>query len=307
MPKITVIFLTLVLAACGTVPPEPSFDPAAAYPPGPQQLPPIHTATPDSPTPVSDQPPDVSTVEPTQAEPGGLEIFASMPGSFTGTLLPGQQVYEFVTGQNDEIHFLMYLPYSYDPRKKWPLILFLHSSLEVGTDLDKVRERALPEKLENEKDFPFIVVSPQISQGFWYTYIDELEDLLTQLENTLPVDNQRVYLTGFSLGGYGTWAYARIHPERFAAIAPVAGSLDEGTDFKVPIDICTMDTVPVWAFHGANDVTVNPDEEKSLVNALSNCGDETRLTIYSETGHLKSGELAYADPALYDWLLEHKK
>ena len=314
LPKFGAVFLAMILAACGAAPVQPMIVSTTEPTQSARELPPIDTEAPSTPTFLPYPKPDVTaTAEPSAAGPEALPgigsggIISSFQNRFTGDLLSGQNAYSFQTTRNTEFRFLMYLPKGFDLQKHWPLILFLHSSLEEGSDLNRLKQRSLPEKLETEADFPFIVISPQISEGFWFEYIDSLEDLLDQLENTLPVDNRRIYLTGFSLGGYGTWAYARQHPERFAAIAPVAGSLDEGTDFVVPSNICNMESIPVWAFHGANDLNVNPAEANRLVDALAKCGDEARITIYPETGHLLSGELSYADPALYDWFLAHHK
>jgi poly(3-hydroxybutyrate) depolymerase len=222
-------------------------------------------------------------------------------------LRTGQHAYSYTLASGTQINFWMYLPAAYQPTKKWPLILYLHSSLEQGSNLNLVRERALPKKLEQAPSLPFIVISPQIEANYWYFYVDTLETLLSGLEKELPIDTHQEYLTGFSLGGYGTWAYAYHYPERFAAIAPVAGSLDENSFFMVPGDFCRMKAVPVWAFHGELDVNVSAQEDNALIKALSECGGEAKITLYPEVRHLLAAELAYADENLYTWLLAHTR
>jgi dienelactone hydrolase len=275
-----------------------------------RSLPPIQTETPvdlnQGLKAAPEVPVDTNPHDPDASPQAGQQKSWTTPDP-AFTVLAGQHPYIFHTAQNAEIRYLMYLPDSYDSTRQWPLILYLHSSLEEGNDLDKLKERALPENLENEKDFPFIVISPQISEGYWFQYIDSLEDLLDGLEHVLPIDSHRMYLTGFSLGGYGTWAYAYRYPARFAAIAPVNGSLDLGTDFVVPSDICKMDTLPIWAFQGALDSTVNPQEQEALVHVLSKCGAEAKITVYPDAGHFLPGNLAYEDPSLYDWFLAHRQ
>ena len=235
--------------------------------------------------------------------PANVTTFTS---AFTN-LRTGQHAYSYTLASGAQINFLMYLPAAYLPAKKWPLILYLHSSLEKGSDLNMLRERALPKKLEQDPALPFIVISPQIEAKYWYFYVDTLEVLLNDLEKKLPIDTHKEYLTGFSLGGYGAWAYAYHVPERFAAIAPVAGSLDENSFFMVPDDFCRMKAVPVWAFHGELDENVSAKEDNALIQALSECGGEAKITLYPEVRHLQAGELAYADENLYTWLLSHAR
>lgn len=303
------ILLVFILAACSASPTVPLFIPAKdTQRPQPRSqiealptLVPTRTIVVSTTVPILTPNPALRLIE----EPGAA---GALSFAFEiANLRPGQYAYSYLNAENEEINFLMYLPVSYDPQKTWPLILYLHSSLELGSNLNLVRQRALPKKLENEADFPFIVISPQIQNEYWYKHVDTLENLLEGMEKVLPIDTQREYLTGFSLGGYGTWAYAYHYPDRFAAIAPVSGSLDEGEVFVVPIDFCRMKSVSAWAFHGEIDVSVSPKEEQTLIEALDSCGGEAKITLYPETRHLLAGEMAYADPALYEWLLTHSK
>lgn len=194
----------------------------------------------------------------------------------------------------------------YEPTKPWPLILFLHGSGQTGTTIDRLKQEPLPKTLETQTDLPFIVVSPQLPGGSWSTYIDPLEELLDGLATTLPVDPNRMYLTGLSLGGFGTWEYGYLHPERFAAIAPIAGGY-QYKSHEVPEDVCRLKDLPIWAFHGEKDKDVEPYHSEVLVDAIQACGGNARLTLYPETGHQVTWWNAYADPALYEWFLENSK
>jgi len=195
--------------------------------------------------------------------------------------------------------FLLYLPHGFTehPASKYPLLIFLHGSGESGFDIDKLKKHGPPQFLDGRPDFPFIVASPQAPyppRGF---DPEELTLFLGQLLQRLPIDKQRVYLTGFSMGGYGTYNWASVHPEIFAAIAPVSGAWN-------PIDACKLRTVPIWVFHGAKDETVKPEGDEAMVEAIKECGGDIKFTEYADVGH--TSDPAYADPQLYQWLLEHR-
>jgi predicted peptidase len=132
-----------------------------------------------------------------------------------------------------------------------------------------------------------------------------LKILLDQIQAKYSVDPLRVYLTGLSLGGFGTWEFALREPQRFAAIAPIAGGYKYGSQ-EIPENICALKDVPVWAFHGAQDSAVRPAQSADLVRALKACGGNARLTLYPNAGHADSWEQAYADPELYRWLLAQR-
>ncbi len=117
------------------------------------------------------------------------------------------------------------------------------------------------------------------------------------------VDSNRIYLTGLSMGGFGTWRLALRYPERFAAIVPIAGGYITESD-AIPENICDLKDVPIWAFHGAQDTVVLPRQSEIMVNALQGCDGHVRFTPYTGAEHEGSWQLAYADPELYEWLLQ---
>jgi predicted peptidase len=208
--------------------------------------------------------------------------------------------------QTVQVNYLLYLPDTYgkDPMQKWPLILFLHGRGERGDDLELLKTHPLPKILEQQTDFPFIVVSPQLPAGnlWWSDMIEPLNALLYQIQASYSVDPQRIYLTGISMGGFGTWEFALRYPKRFAAIVPIAGGFREGQRV-IPENICDLSTVPIWVFHGGKDIDVQPYQSEILVDGLKKCGSNVQFTLYPEADHAGAWQRAYANPELYQWLL----
>jgi len=178
------------------------------------------------------------------------------------------------------IDYLLFLPQGYgEPGKKWPLMMFLHGAGERGSDLELVKKHGPPKIVQSGKNFPFIVVSPQCPENDWWTEKTEvLINLLDEIEEKYAVDTTRVYLTGLSMGGYGTWTLASKYPRRFAAIVPICGGGKRYLAWR-------LKDVPVWAFHGAKDKVVPVSESRQMVEAIKARGGEARLTVYPEAGH----------------------
>ena len=197
--------------------------------------------------------------------------------------------------------YLLFLPEGYGEKdKRWPLMLFLHGAGERGNDLNKVKVHGPPKIVETKKDFPFILVSPQCPEGVWWNdKLDVLINLLDEIEAKYNVDTERIYLTGLSMGGFGTWALASKYPDRFAAAAPICGG---GMMIMVP----GLIKVPIWAFHGAKDNVVPVKESEEMVKMIKARGGDARLTIYPEAGH-DSWTETYNNPELYEWFLKHRK
>jgi beta-glucosidase len=209
--------------------------------------------------------------------------------------------------QNYHLEYLLHLPRELNRRKKekWPLILFLHGAGERGNDLDLVRIHGIPRIVEEWSDFPFITVSPQCPENSWWSdQIPALDALLNKVVAEYPVDEDRIYLTGLSMGGFGAWHLAVTYPDRFAALAPICGSGPWHTGF--PERVREIKHLPIWVFHGAKDRTVLPRESKVLVKELQACGGNVRFTLYPHAGH-DSWTETYQNPELYEWFLSHKK
>ncbi|MBN1293020.1 MAG: prolyl oligopeptidase family serine peptidase [Candidatus Latescibacteria bacterium] len=195
--------------------------------------------------------------------------------------------------------YLLFLPKDYEKEKKqWPTILFLHGAGERGDDLGILGRIALPMVLEERDDFPFIVISPQCPKDQRWSnefLITLLDDIIAQYR----VDTDRIYLTGLSMGGYGTWSLAFEYPDRFAALAPVCGG---GNRYLV----YTIKDVPVWVFHGELDTSVPVERGKEMVETLEKIGGNVKATFYPGRGHDCWHE-TYNDPILYEWFLQHSK
>ena len=193
-------------------------------------------------------------------------------------------------------NYLLYLPKDYNQNdKNFPLVLFLHGAGERGEDIERVKTHGLPKLISQGQDFPFIVVSPQCPENmFWNT--DILSALLDKIENEYRIDLDKVYLTGLSMGGHGTWELAIKEPKRFAAIAPVCGWTDTSK-------ACSIANIPTWVFHGAKDVVVPVNASMDMVEALKKSGADPKLTIYPEANH-DSWTETYNNEELYKWLME---
>jgi predicted esterase len=178
-----------------------------------------------------------------------------------------------------------------------PLLLFLHGSGERGDDIEMVSNQGPQVQRAAGKKLPFIIVSPQCPYGEWWNP-KALMVLLDEVEAKYRVDESRVYVTGLSMGGFGTWELATDHPERFAAVAPIAGGGD-------PQRVARMKGVPVWAFHGALDDVVPISGDQATVDALKAAGGDVRFTVYPDRHH-DSWLPAYDDLRLYKWLLRHR-
>jgi predicted peptidase len=197
-----------------------------------------------------------------------------------------------------ELIYLVYLPNDYNTNdNKWPLVLFLHGAGERGNDLNLVKRNGPPMLVEKGKDFPFILISPQCPLGQRWD-ARELSTLLDEVEKIYRVDKNKVYVTGLSMGGEGTWKLILAEPNRFAAAAPVCGRT--GSSY---LDACKLKNFPLWVFHGAMDDVVLLDESVRMVKALEKCGADVKFTIYPKANHNAWAE-TYNNEELYKWLLE---
>ena len=205
-----------------------------------------------------------------------------------------------VITQNANLKYLLYFPPAYAKQDKWPLIIFLHGYGERGDDLELVKKHGLPKMIEAGQDFPFIVVSPQCPDTtVWPEQVDELNGLIDSLIAEYKVDTSRVYLTGLSMGGYGTWYLASRYPEKFAAIAPICGG---GGWWMTD----SLKNIPIWVFHGDADDVVPLIESEVMVNRVKGAGGDITFTVYPGVAH-DSWTETYDNPELYQWLLSHQK
>lgn len=222
-----------------------------------------------------------------------------LPPVTSGDDQPHRQKAEQLTATvKVEMQYLLYLPDGYEQKDSWPLLLFLHGSGERGSDLELVKKHGPPKLIAAGQKFPFIVASPQCPKDRRWEPV-ELAALLDHLCQQLPVDLDRIYVTGLSMGGFGTWELAAFMPERIAAIAPICGG---GEKYWVKRFV----HLPVWAFHGAKDTGVPLERSQMMIDELKNRGGTPKLTIYPEAGH-DSWTETYSNPELYDWFLSQRR
>jgi predicted peptidase len=211
---------------------------------------------------------------------------------------PKQNAAKLDTQVRITLDYLLSLPAHYDQKDKWPLLLFLHGAGERGSDLNLVKRHGPPKLIGQGKSFPLIVVTPQCPIDRTWQPL-ELTALLDDVVTKHNVDQDRIYVSGLSMGGFGTWELAAYAPERFAAIVPICGG---GEAFWTK----RMTHLPVWAFHGAKDPGVPLRRSQEMVDELKKNGGSVNFTIYPEAGH-DSWTETYDNPKVYEWLLQHKR
>jgi len=178
----------------------------------------------------------------------------------------GQHAYHFEKTIEKKIGYLLFLPEDYGKTdKQWPLIIYLIGAGHRGNDLELVKVYGPARVAESRPDFPFVVLSPQIPEGDWFSnHVNTVIDLLDHVVDNYDVDESRVYMTGLSMGGYGTWEIASKYPERFV------------------VDI---------------------GQSQRMIDAIKNCGGDPKFTIYPGVNH-GSWINAYEDDKIFDWFLQ---
>lgn len=202
-----------------------------------------------------------------------------------------------------KLPFLLRVPKELKNGVKYPLLLFLHGAGEKGNDNQKQLKHD-PTKLAPKDVFEknlMMIVAPQCpADQFWNGPILEMViKMVKDLEKELPVDPQRIYITGLSMGGYGTWSALVMESKFFAAAVPICGGGDVASVRK-------FDKVPIWAFHNDGDPTVTVEGSRSMIAALKKAGGEPKYTEYQSTQH-DAWTRTYKDPALWEWLLNQKE
>ncbi len=202
-----------------------------------------------------------------------------------------------------DMDYLLFLPrdYQQDITTPWPLMLFLHGRDESGDGLNILKRHGIPRVIEEAEDFPCITVSPQCpADTDWVALTEPLMALLHSITEQFQIDRQRVYLTGLSMGGRGTWALAVEHPEVFAALTPICGRVPDVDQFMEKVKL--LKDVPTWVFHGAKDPRVPVENSDSIVAALRAAQGNVKYTVYPDSEH-DSWTETYNNPELYRWML----
>jgi predicted peptidase len=226
-----------------------------------------------------------------------------------------------VSGKGERMPYRLLKPEKIEPGKHYPLVLFLHGIGERGDDnlrqlLWGAGEFAKP---TNRQKYPCFVVAPQCpASGLWvgsdlnellspkFAFSDKptkpmklVLELLDKLAGQLPIDKGRIYVTGLSLGGFGTWELIERRPDFFAAAIPICGRGDLALAAK-------LKNLPIWAFHGDADPIVPVRHTKAMIEAIRKAGGKPKMTIYPGVGH-DSWSATYADPKVLAWLFAQKK
>jgi predicted peptidase len=215
------------------------------------------------------------------------------------------------------IRYRWAVPEPMDLDRTYPLVLFLHGAGERGTDNMSQLRHCVPDILRwTRSGHPAFVIAPQCPAGRWWVPVDletmtpagpeepnarldALMELLDELLAAHPIDPDRVYLTGISMGGFGTWSLLAGHPDKFAAAIPVCGG-------GHPDAAKTFPHVPVWAFHGAKDEVVPVLRSREMIDALREAGGSPGFTVYPDVAH-DSWTATFRDPEVLRWMFAHRK
>jgi predicted peptidase len=217
------------------------------------------------------------------------------------------------------MRYLLFTPKDYKPSgKKWPMLLFLHGLGECSNvDLTRAKVHGPPHIVDSRPDFPFVVVTPQLPPLAGYdpkrSYTSQQiiamvakawkpEDLIKLVDHVmdkLSIDRERVYVTGLSMGGFGTFRLVAEYPDRFAAAVPICAG---GEPEKMAR---SLSRVPIWAFHGAKDPVVPLAKGQEMADAVRRAGGDVRFTVYPNVAH-NSWTATYGNQEVYDWLLAHR-
>ncbi len=227
-------------------------------------------------------------VEPGKPTPNPDDVFPAHTVGITNKKMDNQQ--------GNITDYVLYIPDGYNEKKnyRWPVVISLHGVGEIGNDVNVVKRVGLPRVVAGKE---FVMVAPQCLRNWWN--IATLQILYKEILAKYHVDSSRVYLTGLSMGGMTTCDWSVAYPDQFAAIVPISGMGDVNK-------ACNLKAVPVWAFHNADDPTVDVKGSRNMVAALKACGGNVQYTENATGGH-NAWDKAYANPALYTWMLQQHK
>ena len=198
----------------------------------------------------------------------------------------------------EKLTYILKYPKNYEEGKKYPVIIFLHGAGGRGDDIELVRTNPFFNITNKYDDFPFIVTAPQCCTNTWFDAFETLKRLTLSIYDSDFTDKEHFYAMGASMGGYASWQLAMSMPDLFAAIAPICGG-------GMYWNAARLVNVPVWAFHGALDGCVFPEESRKMVDGVNNAGGSAKLTIYPNNNHDAWSD-TYANKEVFEWLLSNK-
>jgi predicted peptidase len=215
----------------------------------------------------------------------------------------------FKDSYGTEHKYVLFVPNNYKKDTPTPTILFLHGAGETKPKDGAKSKGKMPVEVgigpaikKREKDFPFLTIIPQAPSFGWGA--DSVGGklalaILDDVEKNYSVDKKRIYLTGLSMGGMGTWSHAVATPDKWAAIVPICGRGDSSKADKIK-------DLPCWAFHGDADTAVKVSGSRDMIEAIKKAGGSPKYTEYPGVGH-NSWDQAYGTNELYEWLLKQSK
>lgn len=200
--------------------------------------------------------------------------------------------------QKVDIGYLLHIPK--DVKSQKPLIVFLHGSGEKGTDVTLLRKQG-PLKYIKEKEIDAYILAPQCRENeFWNA--ESVYRLIQKIVRENNIDANRIYLTGLSLGGWGTLKLGMAHPEMFAALVPICGF----TDRMDRDELCRIAAIPTRIYHGLLDDVVDVDYASQIYKKLKTCNAKVTLTIFEDADH-NSWDRVYDNEEIYDWMLSQSR
>jgi len=223
---------------------------------------------------------------------------------------------EFKSAAGKKLLYRLFKPAGFDEKQKYPLVLFLHGAGERGDDNQAQTKNGVRFFLQNQAKFPCFIAAPQCPAKFQWVDtpwgnlkhtipaqptepMQSAIELLPALEKEFPsIDPKRVYVTGLSMGGFGTWDLITRMPKTFAAAVPVCGGADDAKAAAIV-------KVPVWVFHGGADDVVKTVRSRNIVAALKAAGGMPKYTEYPGVGH-GCWDQAYGEAELFPWLFSQK-
>jgi predicted peptidase len=207
---------------------------------------------------------------------------------------------QWQTDSHHPFYYVEYLPKNYDPTKEYPLVLFLHGAGERVQDPHQAMFHGYMKYVrEQGKEYPFIFIAPQcIGNAYWGSYTESLSAFLDFILETYAVDRRRVYLTGLSMGGTGTWMFAMARPNTFAAIMPVCGS-------GIYWNVANLLKTPIYMVHGDCDTCVPISGSVEMLTSINSRGGNAKLKICYGVGH-DAWNYAYTDDSLLEWMLSQR-
>lgn len=210
--------------------------------------------------------------------------------------------------EDGEHRYALFVPQNYSKERKWPVLMFLHGAGERGSDgISQTNVGIGPVLRKRAATFPFIVIMPQCEDTqsrYLAGWLNETKDarramkILDAVEKEFSVDTEKRVLSGWSMGGFGTWSIAAANPKHWSAVVPLAGGGD-------PAIAKSLTEIPIWAFHGQNDAAIRPDQSRAIIGAIRVAGGTPRLTEVTDGEH-DINPIVFDNDVLIGWMLDPK-